>query len=270
MRTLILIRSVIAVLIASILLAGPVIAQVPAPPQGITALGQGSATAPADRTTFQISFSTEMFGPPTAPQPGATPGAEERERLQPIVDALVSAGVDEAGIAVVVPPFLSNGFSGPYGPIAGYVEFSVDNPTAESNSQIMNAAVSGAAEAGLITGNIDVLHSIEDCASLQQEASELAFEDARRQAEQQAGVMGIALGDVTASRDASLYVPGVFVDPSADASNNSSCSYNPASLASYTSYGPKPADLAGEPEVIVVVATEITFAIEGGSTTPAP
>jgi uncharacterized protein YggE len=270
MRTIVLIRSVIAVLIAGLLVGSPVFAQIPPPSDGITVLGQGTASAPAERSTFQISYSGEMYGPPLAPEPGATPGAEEREALQPVVDALIAAGVDETEITVVVSPFLTNPFSGPFGPISGYVEFSIDDPSAESIEQIMNAAVSGGAESGILTSSIDVTHHIDDCTELRREAGAGAYENARQLAGQQAEIMGVTLGDVTASRDAYFYAPGIISGPLTGNVDSDSCTYSPATMASYTTYGPRPASLGAEPEVTVIVATEVTFAIEGGSATPAP
>jgi hypothetical protein len=84
------------------------------PPRGITVVGYGKASAPAATAVLQLVASQEEMGPPRAPDPRTTPGAQEREAVGPMVDALTAAGVPDEDIAVVVGVVVG-GFYGPGG-----------------------------------------------------------------------------------------------------------------------------------------------------------
>lgn len=171
-----------------------------APTQGITVIGYGKSTAPAETAEIQMVASQEEFGPPRAPDPDATPGAQERESVQSMVEGLQAAGVAEEDIQVVVGPVIG-GFYGPGGPGVARVDVAVENPTQERISELINAGTVGAAEENLVLNQIGVGYGVADCAPLELEAREAAFNDAQTRAELQAELMSLPLGEAVAASD---------------------------------------------------------------------
>lgn len=73
MRPVSLLRAIVAVLVASLVVSGTAVSQtLTSPPDGITVIGMGQATASPDSTLIQITLSGgEMYyGQPMMPQPG--------------------------------------------------------------------------------------------------------------------------------------------------------------------------------------------------------
>lgn len=171
-----------------------------APTQGITVIGYGKSTAPAETAEIQMVASQEEFGPPRAPDPDATPGAQERESVQSMVEGLQAAGVAEEDIQVVVGPVIG-GFYGPGGPGVARVDVAVENPTQERIAELINAGTVGAAEENLVLNQIGVGYGVADCAPLELEAREAAFNDAQTRAELQAELMSLPLGEAVAASD---------------------------------------------------------------------
>ena len=239
-----------------------------APARGITAIGYGKSSAPAETAEIQLVATQEESGPPRAPDPDATPGAQEREAVGPLVEALVAAGVPEADIAVVVGPVIG-GFYGPGGPGVARVDVAVDNPTPERIAELIAAATVGGAEENLLLGQIGVGYGVADCAPLEREARQAAFDDARTRAALQAELMGVRLGDAVAASDVPVAFPealSAFYGP-----------YIPTQLACSppapvpTGGSPvsvPPFDPTDEAEVNVYAQVAVTFAIAaaGGAT----
>jgi uncharacterized protein YggE len=265
MRITIPARTIVVLLLANLALASSAVAQPFSPPDGITVVGQGMASAPADSTLFRIGLSSGMFPGEPGWQPVASPAAGDAGPVQPVIDALSAAGVPESDMTVVLAPYIGNGMYGPYGPISAFVEFTVDAPDVARIHEIIDAANAGAAESMMMLGDISVIHILTDCSALQEEAAANAFADAQQRATRQAGILDVALGEVTASRDASYVVTPY--DPTLGLAPEGSCAYSPATATSFGPTGPAPYDLASEPEVVVTASMEVTFAI--GSGTPA-
>lgn len=171
-----------------------------APTQGITVIGYGKSTAPAETAEIQMVATQEEFGPPRAPDPDATPGAEEREAVGPLVEGLQAIGVAEEDIEVVVGTVIG-GFYGPGGPGVARVDVAVDGPTQERIAELINAATVGAAEENLVLSLIGVGYAVGDCAPLEREAREAAFNDAQTRGELQAELMDLPLGEAVAASD---------------------------------------------------------------------
>ncbi|MBA2276484.1 MAG: SIMPL domain-containing protein [Chloroflexia bacterium] len=171
-----------------------------APTQGITVIGYGKSSASAETAEIQMVVSQEEFGPPRAPDPDATPGAQEREAVGPMVEGLQAAGVPEEDISVVVGAVIG-GFYGPGGPGVARVDVAVDMPTQERITELIDAATVGAAEENLVLVLIGVGYGVSDCAPLEREAREMAFNDAGTRAELQAELMGVQLGEAVAASD---------------------------------------------------------------------
>ncbi len=174
-----------------------------APTQGITVIGYGKSTAPAESAEIQMIATQEEFGPPRAPDPDATPGAQERESVGSMIQSLQDVGVAEEDIGVVVGPVIG-AFYGPGGPGVARVDVAVDAPTQERITELINAGTVGAAEENLVLNLIGVGYAVADCAPLERDAREAAFNDARARAELQAELMGVSLGEAVAASDVPL------------------------------------------------------------------
>ncbi len=172
----------------------------PAPSSTISMLGYGEASAPAESATIQLTVSGDPYGPPPVPRPGATPGAEEREAIQPIIAALVDAGLNEEELEILVGPFLGETFSA-YGPALAVLRFSLETPDLARISELVDAATSGAADEGLLIGAIGGLYKVADFEALEREARDSAIAHARANADVQAELLGVEIGEVSGSQD---------------------------------------------------------------------
>lgn len=233
-----------------------------APARGITVIGYGKSSAPAETAEIQLIASQEEYLPARAPDPDSTPGAREREAVGPLVAGLMAAGVPEEDIEIVVSVVIG-GFYGPGGPGVARVDVAVDNPTQERIDELINAATVGAAEEHLLVSQIGVGYGVADCAPLEREARETALDDARTRAELQAELMGVRLGDPVAASDVPVSFP--------EALDAYYGAYTPTQLACSppapvpTSGSPvsvPPFDPTDEAEVNVYAQVAVTFAIE--------
>ena len=179
------------------------------PTRGITVIGYGKSSAPAETAELQLVTSQEEYGPPRAPDPDATPGAEEREAVGPVVDGLLAIGVAEEDVEIVVSSVIG-GFYGPGGPGIARIDVAVDEPTPERVDELIDAATVGAAEENLVLNLIGVGYAVADCAPLEREARETALEDARTRAALQAELMGVELGEAVAASDVPINVGNAF------------------------------------------------------------
>jgi uncharacterized protein YggE len=233
----------------------------PAEPLGLTAIGYGEGAAPAEAVSLQIFVTRESFGPPSPPRPGAVPGDEERELVQPVVDALVSAGVDEAAVAVVVSPSLS-GFYGPTGPGVARIDLTVEGADRERVGALVDAATAGAAEERLFIGQVGVRYEVADCLAPERLAREDAIADARERAQLQAELLDVELGEILASADVPFAATQAFGPYGPVAADSGNCA--PPTAAAVV--GPvtfAPFDPTAEAEVEVYAQVRLTFAIVG-------
>ena len=232
------------------------------PARGITVVGYGQASAEAETAILQLVATEEEFGsPPRAPDPEATPGAEEREAVEPIVDGLVAAGVAEDDIDVVVSVGIGD-YYGPGGPGVARIDVTVDPPTVERVNELINAAIVAAAEENMVISPLGVGYEVAECRPLEREAREAALEDARARAEIQAELLGVELGEPVASRDVPIGPASAF-----------SAYYGPYAVTEAGCAPPSPDISTGAPitvppfdptagaEVEAFVQIEVTFAI---------
>jgi len=266
---------VLALMFGVLLIATPgtAIAQVVAPPNGITVTGFGTAAAPAETATVVISvgFDPYMYGggPGWAPYPaeGATPdtAADQispgivtaSDIARPIIDALVAAGLSADEIEVLTNPYM--GGYGPYGaPLNVSIRFGITDPTIEDLKALLDPAIQAAAGARIFINTISVVYGIENCAPLYQEARETAVRHARASAEQQATALDVRLGPIVASRDnaAALY-SGPWFGPMP----LNSCTPGVDAQKAISSFGGPIFDPDQPAEVSVQTAVEITFDI---------
>lgn len=234
-----------------------------APVAGISVIGYGKSSAPAETAIIQIVASEQEFGAPRPPDPDATPGEAEREAVGPMVDALVAAGVADDDIEVVIS-VVAGLYYGPGGPGLARVDIAVEEPTPERIDELISTAVVGAAEEDLVVAQVGVGYSVADCAPLELEARRLALEDARTRAGLQADLLGVELGAPVATADAPVNYSEAF-----------SAYYGVFSPTGVACSPPAPVPTGGSPvsvppydptdqaEVNVYAQMSVTFAYEG-------
>lgn len=146
---------------------------------GLTVTGYGEASAPAETATLQLAITSDNFAPPQSPPPGSIPGAQERESVAPIVSSLTALGIAEEDIEVIVGPYIANAASFT-GPAIAMIRVTVTDPSAETITDVVDAASAGAAEQRLFVGGVDATFDVTDCAALEVQARESAIADARQ------------------------------------------------------------------------------------------
>lgn len=239
------------------------------PTAGITVIGYGSASVPAETATLQMVISTSNYGSPTVLQPGATPGAQEREDIQPTLDALMAAGVAEDQIDVLISP-VQTSYYGPAGPAVARIDVSLDAPTPERIRELVDAATVGAAGERLVLGQVGVGYGVADCAGVDRQAREAALADAGRRGDVQAELLGVTLGDVVSASDLPLN-PYTSISPYFGfALSQLPCSPDLPSLTDGVSILSPPYDPTAEAVVEVYAQVTVTYAITSDATaTPA-
>jgi uncharacterized protein YggE len=261
MRWVSLTSSVVALLLGSLLLAAPVaVAQTSPPaPAGITVLGTGSASAPAETATIILNVGQGFYEDkmPQMPEPSGTPRMTPQETVAPVVDALTAAGVPEGDIEI-----LSNPYSGDYGPAGGpvtsVIRFDLTAPTTEQISGLLDVAIPAATDAGLYVNMASAIYGVADCETLERQAREAAIADARQQAELQANLLDVTLGDLVASRD-DPYAEIMYGGGYSGVVPINSCSQGPVNQGVSILYGAAPFDPNMRAEVIVIDYVELTF-----------
>lgn len=205
--------------------------------QALMVLGQGTASAPADTAEVELSFTN--YDPYAIPEEGlllfngaeagssalqaqATPEDTITEaQLQPVVDALVAAGIPADAIEVVIVPGSPNVY--PYTTDRGSVSFNLSAPSQEQ----VNRAVDGVNESiadneEIFLQNVSVQYSISDCTTLEQDAYQSAIGDARNRATAMAAAMGVELAEVPSVAES----PFNFLSPPCGSTDQAAL-YNP-------------------------------------------
>jgi uncharacterized protein YggE len=235
------------------------------PVRGITVIGYGKSSAPAETAEIQLIASEEEFGPSRAPDPDATPGAREREAVGPLVAGLMAAGVPEEDIAIVVGTVIGE-FYGPGGPGVARVDITVDNPTQERIEELINAATVGAAEENLFVSPVGVGYGVADCAPLERAAREAALDDARTRAALQAELMGVQLGEPVAASDVPInFSEALSAYYGIAIPTQLACSPPAPAPTSGSPVSVPPFDPTDEAEVNVYAQVAVTFAIEAAA-----
>lgn len=268
MRKTCFVQTVIATLLAATLFA-PGAALAEDANAGVTVVGYGQASAPADSATLQMVIGDAFYGGPSPAQPGETPGAEEREAVAPVLASLANAGVAEDNIDVLVSPYLGDAY-GYGGPGIALLRVELSDPDTQRIVEVVDAASAGAAEARLIVGGVSVSYGVDDCAALEREAREGAIADARENAEIQAELLGVTIGNLEGSRDLPAQADWTlsFYGP---VQSSSACAPMRLTDAAFGPYAGAGFDPTGEAEVVVYAQVELTFGMASGAgATPAP
>jgi uncharacterized protein YggE len=166
--------------------------------EGITVSGYGVATANAD-----LAIAEFYFGPyavPVSPEeprsgtnsPAAFAAPIDESDLQPVIDAIVAAGVPRADIE-----FLSTAY---------YYSGSATLRARVSDIGILNRVIEAATTASQSLADVTlqstgVSYMVQDCAPLERAALEAAVQDAGERATALADVLSVSRGAVVAASD---------------------------------------------------------------------
>ncbi|MFL5758251.1 MAG: SIMPL domain-containing protein [Thermomicrobiales bacterium] len=176
---------------------GPGVVQA-GPAQGITARGNGEASAPADSAIMQFIVRSTQSGQVKDPTQaiGQEGVAVTSETMGLLVDAAKSKGIDDKSIDTVIVP--SDAFSTPFGPGVGVLVVQLDKAEIKHRMKIADAVTKVAKDNGLTFDQIGVAYLVDDCLGLDQAAITDAAKDAHDQAAMMAEVMSLTLGDLIA------------------------------------------------------------------------
>lgn len=258
----------IALLVAalfSLVFVVPVHAQpIPGSGSGVTVLGIGTASAVAESAAMEILLADvqAMYsGMPMMPQPEATPGAAATELASPVADAIAAVdGVDEVVVAI---PSYAPMYSG-MATVAS-ISFTVANPTQDILAGIVATAAQTSAPDGLSVAYVGARFTTTDCAALEREARQAALDNAQEQADVQADLMGVELGEIVAVFDQNfgfgMDTPTGGCDATTGLTSYAGGPFESASLP--------PFDPATDPvEVTIVRTMYVTYRIAGNGNTP--
>jgi uncharacterized protein YggE len=168
----------------------------------IAVVGTGEASAPAEGVVLQIVVRRNevgMAGDATpavkafAAGPTGTPLTEAE--VQPVVDALVAAGIPAETIEVVIAPAAP--FTGAFGPGSAQILTSGDETVVARLGEIVPPAIEAALAANLLVDQAGVGYTVTDCVAVETAALRDAVENGQAQAEQLAEVLGVQLGELT-------------------------------------------------------------------------
>ncbi len=177
------------VIAATVLLAqaamppmGPVSLPAATQNEGITVSGTASASANATSAQITMHVSTTSGS-----------GSLTRAALQPIADALLSAGVQRGDI--IMPPYLDT----PARVTSAEIGATVHNPTLlEFERGVAAVGTAIGSSSNLRIDNATVVLSYADCAALIQQAQRIALSRSRADAQSIAAQIGSAVGAVLA------------------------------------------------------------------------
>jgi uncharacterized protein YggE len=192
---------------------------------GVTVQGYGSATADADSAIIELYFSrngpvTDV--PSSSSEPGfsgsgAEPAAPDiapntqdvapitEADLQPVIDAIASAGVPRDKIQFVGQPYFDKFYS------SATLRATVDNVDAV-DAVVQAANNASAALSGITVNGTNVSYTVQDCAALEEAAMKAAVEDAGERAVVFGRALGVGVGAVKGASNYS-YFGGTPCDP---------------------------------------------------------
>jgi Protein of unknown function (DUF541) len=188
---------------------------------GITVQGFGSATANADAAIVELYYSRNgpvADTPSGRAEPGSAGGAEPalapdqqevqqitEAELQPVIDAIVAAGVPREDVQFVGQPYFDKFYS------SATLRVTVSN--VDSVDAVVQAATNASAGvAGIVNNGTNVSYTVNDCAALEEAAMKAAVEDAGERAAVFARALGVGVGSVTGASNYS-YFGGTPCDP---------------------------------------------------------
>lgn len=168
---------------------------------GLTVLGYGMASAAADSAIVEFYFSTgSAVKPDAVPDTGSNSSSEQTQTtagikesdLQPVIDAIVAAGVSRESIE-----FLGGSY---YDPLYSSATLRVTTNDLGKLGAIIQAGTNAAGTlSNIALQGSYVSYTISDCAGLEKQALQAAKQDAEARADVLAGALGVARRAVTAA-----------------------------------------------------------------------
>jgi uncharacterized protein YggE len=191
---------------------------------GVTVQGYGSATADADSAIVEFYFSRN--GPVTdvpagRAEPGFSGGGVEpvpapdiqevapitEADLQPVIDAIVGAGVARDQVQFVGQPYFDKFYS------SATLRATVANvDSVDAVVRATSSAAAGLGGAGISLSGTNVSYTVNDCTALEEAAMTAAVEDAQERAQVFGRSLGVGIGGVTGASNYS-YLGGTPCDP---------------------------------------------------------
>jgi len=161
--------------------------------EGITVTGYGKATEQPNAASIQLTISgSDPFSSGFSSSPGFNISFIEPEELEPIVAALKAKGVP--GDSIDVNTFAQDTF----GTGQGAAAITFDWPKTDGITQLAEDLEELVAdETEYMLSGFQVLFTVKDCESLEEQAQEVAIDDARKRAERLAGLADLNLGDIS-------------------------------------------------------------------------
>lgn len=170
---------------------------------GITVTGYGVASVEADSAFLELYFGGYYVEVPVD-EPDAVPGsggisyrsvsAISEADLQPVIDALVDAGVAREDIELLGGTY--------YDPYSSSATLRVTVRDLDELPELVEAATDGASELpDIYLQGTYVSYTLEDCAALAQAALDEAVADARERGAALAQALSVTLGGVVAAAD---------------------------------------------------------------------
>jgi uncharacterized protein YggE len=160
----------------------------------IAVTGTGKASAPAEGAVIQIVVRRSDVALGDAAATPATEPLTEAD-VQPVVEALVAAGIPAAAIEILITPVAP--FIGPFGPGTAQILAAGDETVVAILGTAIPAAIDAALAANLAVDQAAAGYTVTDCAAVETAALREAVDNARAQAEQLAEILGVELGDLT-------------------------------------------------------------------------
>ena len=205
----------------------PPVAQLFFPPASkrsvLRVIGKGEASQPADTAQIELNIGqrseAEDFPGGNLPEGDLFEGGPgvslKRKDLQPIVDALIAAGIPEADIMVKISPPRSTPFPLPIPPIGNAgkatVVVEIKQPVRERIDAIATTAREAADQQGRLTlEGVNVRYAVDDCPLLEAKAYAAAVKDAQNRAGAIAQAMNATLVGVPSVAEPfyGVFLPG--------------------------------------------------------------
>jgi len=213
---------------------------------GISVLGYGDATAPADLAHVTLTFpqTNQSYGPE-----GPRFEPVDEEEVAQILDALVASGI--ASDTLNLNLFGRSGYYGP-GP-AMTIDFAYNEP-AELNNFLATVQETLDDDKAPTIQQVTAVFLVEDCAALEAQAWEGALLDAQQRATTAAGLMDVQVGELQSVAEMTVASP--YGGQSASGCNRLEGATHAADIGSFLNSSQNSADT-----VEVSINLEATYAI---------
>ena len=175
------------------------IAQAVVIPAGLTVVGTGSTTAPADVAVIYLNYYGNYYPQPSENPntPPPLPPAATAADIKPVVDALVAAGAIANNIETNTDPNTAGSFR---------VRVKLEKPTQAKVQALVAAANTAAAKNSKFSpGGVQAGYFTNNCPALETEARRLAMVDARSRSSALATTAGVTLGRLAAVTESATF-----------------------------------------------------------------